>query len=199
MAYSEFTLSSVKNKFGLILDENTNLFNSIATVSISEYLSITLEENIPLALAIATEKARSELIIAPMLVQLRKLMQHRISLFSGIEFIVDETQGLNGICDFILSQSPEQLILTAPVIMLVEAKNENMKRGYGQCIAEMIAAQIFNAGEGIIERSIYGVVTTGNIWRFLVLKENTVQIDSVEYYISQPDKIMGILLSLIVA
>jgi len=197
MAYSEFTLTAVKRKFGLVIDETTNLFGSIAEVPISEHLHTTFQENTPLALAIATEKARSELIIAPMLVELRKLMRHQISLFSGIEFVVDETQGLNGVCDFILSQSPEQLTLTSPIVMLVEAKNEDMKRGYGQCIAEMVGAQVYNERDGVIGRVIYGVVTTGNIWRFLRIEGNAVQIDIAEYYISQPGKIIGILLHLV--
>ena len=89
-------------------------------------LQAILEENIPLALAIATEKARSELLIAPVLVEVRKVVQHRISLFSGVDFNVDEQQGLNGICDFIIARSPEQYMVNAPVIMLVEAKNEDL-------------------------------------------------------------------------
>jgi hypothetical protein len=30
--------------------------------------------------------------------------------------------------------------VTSPVIALVEAKNDNLKQGFAQCIAEMIAA-----------------------------------------------------------
>lgn len=197
MSYSEFTLDQVKRQFNIQLDETTKLFEHISPITISDILKIILAENVPLALAIATEKARSELIIAPILVETRKLAEHKVSLFSGVDFNVDFGRGLNGICDFIITKSKEQLVITSPVIMLVEAKNEDMKKGYGQCIAEMIGAQEFNKKEDPANDTIYGVVTTGNIWRFLQLSGSTVKIDRDEYYINQIDKIMGILLNIV--
>ncbi|MEW6738217.1 MAG: hypothetical protein AB1489_43490, partial [Acidobacteriota bacterium] len=157
MSYSEFTIELVKKQFNLLLDENKNLFSEVSGIQISDFLQIILAENIPLALAIATEKARSELIIAPVLVELRKITNRQISLFSGVDFSVDISKGLNGTCDFIITKSQEQLTITSPVIMLVEAKNEDMKRGYGQCIAEMLAAQQFNIRENRANQNIYGV------------------------------------------
>ena len=47
-----------------MLHERSDLFAQVAEVTLSDYLSMTLKENVPLALAINTEKARSELIIA---------------------------------------------------------------------------------------------------------------------------------------
>ncbi len=71
-----------------------------------------------------------------------------------------------------------------------------MKRGYAQCLAAMLAAQTFNAREGVESDKIYGVVTTGNIWRFLELAGTTARIDARDYYIERIAKIMGILLHL---
>jgi hypothetical protein len=68
-------------------------------------------------------------------------------------------------------------------------------RGLGQCVAEMVAAQIFNQKKEIDIPVIYGVVTSGTAWRFLTLSENTVCIDLVEYYINQVETILAILLS----
>ena len=124
MAYNMFSLVQAKRAFGLRLQEQINVFAEVVPLPISELLHVILAENIPLALAIHTEKARSELIIMPVLVELRRLMNREISLFSGIEFNVDPLQGLNGVCDFVVAGSPEQLILTAPLLMLVEAKND---------------------------------------------------------------------------
>ena len=196
MSYSEFTISGVKQKFNIDTDENTDLFSNVEEVEISELLKSTLEENVPLALAISTEKARSELIIAPILVELRRFLHREISLFSGVDFNVNEKDGLSGTCDFIVSRSKEQLVLTAPIIMLVEAKNEDLKKGYGQCIAEMVAARQFNQKNGITFDFMYGVVTIGSIWHFLKLEKNTVYIDFSEYYINQVRKILGILIHL---
>jgi len=77
----------------------------------------------------------------------------------------------------------------------VEAKNENIKTGFGQCVAEMIAAQLFNEREENAIKTIYGVVTIGTIWRFLKLEGNVVDIDLTEYYIKNVNKILGILLA----
>ena len=84
------------------------------------------------------------MIIAPILIDLRKQFNNHITVFSGINFTVDPDQGLNGICDFLISYSDELLLVTAPIIILVEAKKEDLNAGLGQCIAEMIAAQRFN-------------------------------------------------------
>ena len=138
MAYSDFTtLTSAKKKLDLE-DETRDLFAQTPEFTISEALQNTLKENIPLALAIATEKARSEMIITPILLELRKATGYHISLFSGVNFTVDRKQGLKGVCDYIISRSPEQFAINAPVLMIVEAKNEDINGGLGQCIAEMV-------------------------------------------------------------
>jgi hypothetical protein len=194
MAYSNFTLAKVKEDFGLTVDETQNLFADVEAVKPSDILSVTLQEYIPLATAIGTEKARSEFLIAPILSEVRRQLNYQISLFSGTDFNVDIEKGLIGYCDFLLSASREQFFISAPVITIVEAKNENIIGGLGQCVAEMIAAQIFNQRKGIDIPVIYGVVTSGTTWRFLRLNETNVCIDLVEYYINQVDKILGIIL-----
>ena len=88
MSYSEFSLDRVLKTFNLTTSEKINLFANFAEAQCSEILIQTLEYNVPLALAINTEKARSELIIAPVLLELRRQLQDRISLFSGTDFNV---------------------------------------------------------------------------------------------------------------
>ena len=148
-----------------------------------------------IAIASNSEKARSEMIIAPILVEFKRNFGEEINLFSGVNFTVDETQELNGICDFLITHSPEKLIISAPIITLVEAKKENLNAGLGQCIAEMVAAQIFNKKEKNDISTILGVVTSGTNWRFLKLENNNIYIDLSEYYLSDLDKILGILAS----
>ncbi len=198
MAYSDFDLKKVKQELGVHLIERQDAFSSINSVDISPSLAEILAETVPLARAINTEKARSEFIIANILVEVRKLLNHKISLFSGIEFNVDKEKGLNGYCDFIISASQEQLILCSPIIALVEAKNENIIGGLGQCIAEMVAANIFNAADDNSNiKKLYGVVTTGTAWKFLKMVGLDVVIDLDEYAIDNPDKIIGILLAML--
>jgi hypothetical protein len=197
MAYRDFDLKKVKHDLGIKLIEKQALFLDIKSVEISSFLLELLQENVPLARAINTEKARSELIIVNILVEVRKILKHQISLFSGIEFNVDKEKGLNGFCDFIISASQEQLTLNFPVIAIAEAKNDNVINGLGQCIAEMVAATIFNQTENNPLEIIYGVVTTGTIWKFLKMENNNVYIDLDEYSIEHPDKIIGILLEML--
>lgn len=197
MAYSDFSLQEVAQRFQLLIEEHDNLFAAIPEIVPGDFLRTLLDENVPLALALSTEKARSELIIAPVLVEVRKLAQRQISLFSGVDFSVDTAQGLTGVCDFLIAQSREQFFVRAPVVVIVEAKNENFKVGMGQCSATMVAAQYFNAREGTGLTTMYGAVTTGNVWKFLQLEGNTLCIDLPEYHIDSVGKILGVLLTMV--
>jgi hypothetical protein len=198
MPYSDFKdIEELREIFGVSIMSGDSLFATVEEVTVSRQLADILSENVSLALNINTEKARSELIIAPVLVEVRKLFRRNISLFSGLEFNVDVSQNLNGFCDFILSYSSNQVFLTAPVACIVEAKNENIKSAYPQCIAEMIAAQMFNAKKSNPVAQILGVVTTGSNWKFLKLEKNIVVIDFDEYLISQAGKILGIFVDVI--
>ena len=194
MAYSDFDLKKVRHTFGLQIAEQPDLFADVTLVQPSAMLADTLAETAHLAMAIHTEKARSEMLITPVLLDLWRQAQAQISLFSGTEFTVDEARGLTGYCDYILSRSKEQLTINAPVVMIVEAKNENIKGGLGQCVAEMIAAQLFNEREGNAIDTIYGAVTTGEIWKFLQLVGAVASIDLSDYYLVRDvPKILGIL------
>jgi hypothetical protein len=197
MAYNDFTLDTLIAQFSLQVQEASNYFTPFAPLSMSDLLRQTLQENVPLALDISTEKARSEFIIAPVLSEVRRQLDHRISLFSGVEFNVNPEQGLRGVCDFLLSLSPLQLTIQAPVVMVVEAKNENVKQGISQCIAEMLAAQQFNHERRNAIEMVYGVVTTGSAWKFLRLTGTSVMVDSTEYHISQVERIVGILVAML--
>jgi hypothetical protein len=195
MSYREFTLKKVKSEFGLTLIEGQRFLPSdIPPVSpTTPYLNDFLTETLPLAIAMGSEKARSELLVSPVLVELRRILDRKISFFSGEEFNVDMAIGLNGVCDFLISRSPEQLILEAPAVVIVEAKKDNIKSGFGQCIAEMIAAQRFNQEAGQPIQTIYGTVTTGNIWTFLQLQSSTVTIDFTDYLLMPIENLLGIL------
>lgn len=195
MSYSKLTLAELKSSFDLHFTEEFGFFQDLPEVQPSNLLQEILADNVPLAIAIGTEKARSELIIAPILVDLRKYFKKKISLFSGVEFNIDPGKGLAGICDFIVSRSEEQLFIQAPVVTLVEAKNDNLKSGLGQCLGEMLAAQIFNQQKSNKIEKVYGAVTTGTSWQFLSLATQTVQIDLAEYSLNKISQVLGILAS----
>ncbi|MEB3219629.1 MAG: hypothetical protein VKN72_25805 [Nostocales cyanobacterium 94392] len=195
MAYNNFTLSKAKKDFDLVTIESENLFKDVSSIEPSALLVELLEEYLPLARAISTEKAKSELLVIPILVEIRKILSRKISLFSGSLFNVDISLGLTGYVDFLITLSTEMYAISSPVITLVEAKNDLIINGIGQCVASMVAAQIFNKKQDNDVSTIYGVVTTGTSWLFLKLEEKTVYIDNQEYYIDNLGKIMGILVN----
>jgi len=168
--------------------EKEDLFSAVEEAKISDALSEMLKQNVPLALSIGTEKASSELIIINVFLEIKRKLN--VSLFSGVEFTVDKEKGLNGFCDFIISRSPGQLFIDAPIIAVVEAKNEKIMACMGQCVAEMVAVSIFNEKEGQPLPCVYGAVTTGHAWKFLKLEGNTVYIRlywklKIKYFLSK--------------
>ena len=197
MAYSNWTLEAVVPAFQLEKTDTRGLFSEIGPVGLSAYLTTGLEKKASLATAIGTEKARSEMIVADVLVELLEHFDRRISLFSGIDFSVDAEDDLTGVCDFLVSLSPNQFYVEAPVIILVEAKNTDVKLGLGQCVAEMLAAQRFNAERGNDIPCVYGASTTGIDWLFLKLEGKCLHIDMSTYTIERCDRILGILASMV--
>lgn len=197
MAYSNFTLETVRKTFQLQTIEAADISSKIEPVNPSADLTKALKKKVPLAIAINTEKAKSELIVTDVLVELRENFDSRISFFSGTEFSVDAESGLTGVCDFLVSLSPTQFFIEAPIISLVEAKKDDLISGIGQCAAEMLAARRFNTEQGNDISRIYGATTSGTVWQFLKLDGNNLHIDRTVYAIEQSDKILGILSSMV--
>jgi hypothetical protein len=193
MAYSDFTLRKVKQSFGLTAVEGGRFLPEVEPIAPSPLLAGLLEDTVPWAIAVGTEKAKSELIIAPALLEVKRLLNHQISVFSGTDFTVDIAAGLNGVCDFLISRSPEQFEIEAPAVVLVEAKRDNINSGLGQCIAEMVAAQRFNEANNNPIPTIYGSVTSGTAWRFMKLEGQIVTIDVRDYPFPPVETILSML------
>jgi hypothetical protein len=195
MPYSSFTLKEVEKNFGLTIT-SSHFCQSSLPVMPSNWLSDLLQESVELATTLGTEKARSEFIIAPLLFELRKSLSPHIGLFSGTDFTVAPNEGLNGICDFLITHSKKasnEILIKAPVVVVIEAKKGELNAGLGQCAAEMVAAQRFNVEEGEAINNIYGTVTTGTQWQFLRLTDHELTIDMTEYSLHPVDRILGIL------
>lgn len=197
MAYSNFNLPTVIKKFDLHLIDNQPLELAFTPIQPSSALTYILERGVAVAVKQNTEKARSEFIIAPILLEVRALVHDQVSVFSGVEFNVDAEKGLIGICDFLFSKSTQQLYLEAPVLVVVEAKNENFKQGIAQATAEMVATQIYNQREGKAQTRVYGAVTIGNSWQFLHLEQNVLTVDNRFYDLEELPEILGILVAML--
>ena len=196
MSFQQFTFPEVTHELGLTL-RDADLFSGTLPFAVRDDFAAFLRDGVALAAAISTEKAKSEFIIAPVLLELRRMLKHRFFLFSGVEWEADASRGLNGYCDFLLTRGESQYVLGAPFVAVVEAKNDLIRTGLGQCIAAMVGAQICNRQAKRDIPKIFGVVSTGSAWKFLQLEGSTLTIDVPEYYADDLPKLMGILRAIV--
>lgn len=194
MPYSQFTtIRKAKEAFNLTTVEGDRFMPRLEAIAPSDLLAGTLADTLPIVATSGSEKARSEGIIYPVLLEVRRILDRKVSLFSGEDFTIEEAIGLNGVCDFILSRSTEVLEIEAPVVVIVEAKKTDLKSGFGQCIAEMVAAQRFNQAKEKAIPTIYGSVSNGTQWQFLKLEQQTVTIDLNIYPLPPVEQILSFL------
>jgi hypothetical protein len=189
MAYKDFTLEKLENEFG-ILNQKARLFNNIELVQPSDWLLQTLE--LGRSLPIRSEKARSELLITPILLEIKKLANHFLTIHSGERLNVDAKLGLVGKCDFIISQDTNSVTIQAPLFAVVEAKKQDFDLGVDQCAAQMLGAEIFNEKRNKKLSAIYGCVTTGDEWIFLKLEKSILYIDFTLHPITNLPNLLGI-------
>jgi hypothetical protein len=180
MAYSDFTFTKLKNKYG-IDQEETYLFNSlnIKPFQLSQRLldDIKDAEEMPLL----TEKAKSESLIAPIIRELKRNNPH-ITIFSGYTFNIENEPDLNGAPDFLISAKPRIVEPQNPIFCIFESKNKAPEEGFAQCAAEMYAARLFNQQNNTPYQTIYGAVTNAFDWIFMKLENNVVLIDKKRYF-----------------
>ncbi len=194
MAYTDFTLETAERELG-ITPHRRILFPDLQPAPVLPWLREAL--NYGTQLALLSEKARSEFIVAPILVAVRKLSGERISILSGERLDVDAARKLMGECDFILSLSEPLPLLRAPLLTIVEAKRHDIESGLGQCAAQMVAVQIFNERSGQVLPAAYGCVTTGEAWQFLRLVGTELTLDQNRFYLDNVGAILAAFLAAI--
>jgi hypothetical protein len=187
MAYSDFSLEDLESKFGIRnrLDE---LFDEVLPIKPSE----TLENALALAreLPVRSEKAKSELIILPILLELRNINSKYFTIYSGDHLNVDEN--LKGECDFILAKDVNSFTINYPIIHIVEAKKSDIDEGIKQCAAQLLGAKIFNEKKDVHLEKLYGCSTTADDWQFLRLENDTVFVDKKKYYLGEVEELLGV-------
>src|SRR5947207_500571 len=141
MSYSDFTLEILRRDYGIKVRDQ-DLFDPVESIEPSHWLLQALEKGHDLALF--SEKARSEFIVAPVLMACRELLNARIHVFSGVWLDADPDRGLKGECDFILARSASAFVLQSPLMLVLEAKKNDIEVGLGQCGAQMLDAIVYN-------------------------------------------------------
>jgi hypothetical protein len=193
MAYDKFKLRDLREKFGIDNQLVGFLPSDLRKIEVSPQLLADLSD--VEGIGLASEKAKSELIVTPVLKEIRRKNIDKISFFSGYEFNVDSKLGLNGYCDFILSSKPRRVEIESPIFCFVEAKKDDIDAWLGQCGAEMYAAKIFNEREGNPTKVIYGCVTNAFLWCFIKLEDNVLTIDPnyIPLTFKDPNHVVSIL------
>jgi hypothetical protein len=193
MAYSDFSLEDLEVKFG-VKNRLQRLFGEVQPIT----PSTRLQESLQLAteLPVRSEKAKSEAIVFPVLVELRNRNDKYFTIYSGDMLNADESRGLIGECDFILAKDINSYSINYPIFQVVEAKKHDIELGIPQCAAQLVGAQLFNEKKGIQLERIYGCVTTGDEWLFMKLEQDLV-IDTHKYYIVEITTLLGILQEII--
>ena len=196
MSYSDFkTLAQIHHQLGITLKAESELYIEIPCCEVSSWFIETMKIAYIKAIRINTENARQALIVDPVLMELAQ--QCNISFFLENSFNVDSSKGLTGNPDGIITRNDNQLYITSPIAVLVEAKKSDLGSGLAQCIAEMEAARLFNEKEENAIKTIYGIVTDGALWQFLSLTNNVATIDSYLYSFGDGRQIIAILKSFI--
>jgi hypothetical protein len=190
VSYSKFTYEDL-DELQISVETAALNLEHFPSLEASSWLKETLELNMQLPMA--SEKAKSEGIIAPILSDLVKHNHFSFTYFSGYNFLVDKQQGLKGRCDFLLSKAPKARRIEAPILSIVEAKNDNLEEGIPQCVAQLYAANLFNQRHGLPAQPMYGTVTYAFSWQFIMLDGKKAYVDDRLYTLDHLPQILGIL------
>jgi len=192
MAYSEYTLLQIEDEFG-IKNQVVDLFSGSETMEPSDWLLNILQ--IAKELPVRSEKAKSELIVMPILIELRNRNNKYFTIYSGDSLNIDDK--LKGECDFIISKDTHTFDVNYPIIQVVEAKKNDVEIGVPQCAAQMLGAQKYNEKRRNTKSNIiYGCVTTGDDWIFMRLTDK-IEIDDKKYYLGNLNELLGVFQSIL--
>ena len=191
MAYRELTLEDLQIKFG-VSNKVVSLFGGISITPVfgSDWLNRSLSSGQKLRLR--TEKAKSEALVMPILIELKERNDDFLMIHSGEILSADKEKGLNGECDFIITKNTGSLNINLPIISVVEAKRGELDTGAEQCAAQMYGALVFNQNKGTPLDVIYGCVTNGREWQFMKLEGKQLYADIEIYTLKELETILGV-------
>lgn len=189
MAYSDFTLSTLQQRFDLT-HQRQRLFSDITPLTPSDWLNNALQtaEELP----VKSEKAKSELIVMPILLELRNQNHKRFTIFSGENLVADPENGLNGECDFIITEDTGSFELNPPILQIIEAKKNDIENNIALCAAQLLGAKLYNEKQNVNLPVLYGCITTGDDWLFIQLAQQLL-IDTRKFYLGDVAQLLGVL------
>ncbi len=194
MAFSDFTLEDVSRKLG-VTTAPARLFPNLKPVPPPPWLLDGFTR--ATSLTRASEQARREFLIAPVLSAARVVSGDKLAVYSAPTFNVDASRGLNGECDYLLAVAPAVMPVRSPLVAVVEAKKADIDLGLGQCVAEMVAAHEFNRDRGEADSPVYGCVTNGDQWQWMKLDGNRALVDPLQQSLADVGSILAAFLAVV--
>lgn len=196
MAYTDFTANDLTRRFGLHF-ASSDLFGAAPPLAPSPWLIDTLRKG--QLMGFGSEKSRSERLVSPILTELCEHNNFAFAVVSGANLDADESRGLRGECDFVLTSTRIQEFITTPIFCITEAKRQDVEQGTIQCAAQLLGARRLNELEDNSLPVLYGCSTTGTEWRFLKLEDNTITLDLPRYYLADLSQLLGVLQAIVTA
>ncbi len=192
MAFSDFkTIEQVATMYNLAT-KKVRLFKGVAPIEIPEVILAQWELGLRLRKSSSPKYIACELLIAPVLMY--AVSRHpQINMWLHEKTITFD-QTLTGTPDYLFSyrSDPESYeTFGYPLVTVGDAKKEDFQGGWAQTLAEMVTCRNLNGNDEI---AVYGVVCTGNIWEFGMLKGNIFYQNDVSYSLgTSANLIIGIL------
>lgn len=169
-------------EFGYTLKRSVlSLLQSNIDLDRLDSLKNRIEESLPY-ISLTSEAARRELLIAPLLLD----VVHYTHAQLRIEYPLTVTEQLKGSLDYYLYSSGKLLV--------IEAKNADLAKGFTQLAVELIALDQWIESEQPI---LQGAVSTGDIWQFGILHREQKEIQQGLTLYRVPDDLESLLRILI--
>ncbi len=162
MPFSNFKSLGITVKELEIIYQEVDIISQV-TFPVSDYFRQDLEYVMREGVVNNSEFAICENLIYPVLKEVWKSSSDKFTLWSHQLLTCDDT--LSGFPEYILARrSPfGKVVFDKPYLLIVEAKQDNFDWGWGQCLAEMVAADRLH---GEVDLTIWGIVTNGITWEF---------------------------------
>ena len=189
MAFSDFlSIEQVIHKYPLKLAQKR--FLPEVEKELPDWLMDNLRFSLDMKAVDENEAFFTENFIYPFLQQV--WMQHqKLKVWS--HRAISYNSELFGEPDYLISAVSNEItdrLITKPLLAVTEAKKEDFTKGWGQCLAEMLACQRINGDENIV---IYGIVSTGIFWEFGKLEGQVFTKHALSYSINEPKQVYGLL------
>ncbi|ETX05782.1 MAG: hypothetical protein ETSY2_20945, partial [Candidatus Entotheonella gemina] len=135
---------------------------------------------------------RQETLIYPILREIFRHHADRLSLFSHRALSINGDPDLTGTPDYLVShRSPlGRSVMGKPLIVIIEAKQDDFTGGWGQCLAELVAAQMYNDDQ---DTPVFGIVTNGDTWEFGLLRRTDFILDIAPFTVRNLPELLGAL------